>query len=146
MNNKYNHLKFNIIPKAYKYVLIDEDESNLKKESIIHNILQENEPSAIFIDKNEFSIIVNCDFNIKASILKVESDWCCFKIIGDMPFGTVQGLISKVSVALMKKNIGVCVVSTFKTDFFFIRKKYECEMISLLKEEGWEFTDNEYKI
>ena len=68
---------------------------------------------------------------------KEQNGWIGFKIIGEMPFGTVQGLISTISSCLMREEIGVCVVSTFQTDLFLVKKDRADKAIELLKNDGW---------
>ncbi len=134
MNNKYSHLKIQILETEYQYSLIKIN-TNLNDILIQNN--ETKKPVAVFISLEEKSIIAPIDFNLGTTIEKSEAGWTCFKIVGSMPFGTVQGLIANISNTLINEQIGVCVVSTFKSDWFFIRSKYLSFSIKLLEKEGW---------
>ncbi len=134
MIEKYKHLKIRILKEAYQYVLLKQD-SSLGDLSLL--FVNSKNPVALFISDEEKSFIAPTDLNPHVNIDKIEQGWLCFKIVGSMPFGTVQGLIANISNTLMKDNIGVCIVSTFKSDWFFIKSKYMDKSINLLTEEGW---------
>ncbi len=134
MIEKYKHLKIRILKEAYQYVLLKQH-STLEDLNIL--FLNSKKPVALFISDEEKSFIAPSDLDLHVEIDKIETGWICFKIIGSMPFGTVQGLIAHLSSILMKDNIGVCIVSTFKSDWFFIKSKYMDKSINLLNEEGW---------
>lgn len=53
-------------------------------------------PIAIFSSPDELSLIAPVNF-LFSEAEKIQAQWKCFKIEGDMPFGTVQGLIAKIS-------------------------------------------------
>src|SRR4051812_33391646 len=130
---KFNQLKLKVLDQEFKYVLLD----GIKDASTIFMSESTPSPFALFVNTDEISAIVPSTTIVKAD--KEESDWKCIRIIGEMPFGTVQGLIAKVSNSLISESIGICVVSTFKTDWFFIKQMNLEKAMIRLKKDGWEF-------
>ena len=131
---KYEHLKLKVLPGEYKYLLLDNrsELSDLLK-------IEVSVPMALFCSVDEVSAIVPSSIEYAAK--KVEPGWICIRIIGEMPFGTVQGLIAEISGILAAKNMGICVVSTFLTDWFFVKAKNAPGAIDALKLAGWNFVE-----
>jgi len=134
MSAKYAHLKLKLLKQDYQYSLFD---NNVDKVSIFTKVQSSKLPVAVFISEGEFSLMAPTEWALNVNVEKVEAGWSCFHIVGDMPFGTVQGLIANISAALFKDKIGVCIVSTFKSDWFFIRKVYLEQSINILTKGGW---------
>jgi hypothetical protein len=128
---KFAHLKLKKISLPYKYVLLD----NLNAFKLLASQVDSKTPIALFASPTEFSAIIPEDIQIPA--LKTEKDWACIGIVGDMPFGTVQGLIASISTTLIAESIGICVVSTFKTDWFFIKNENFANAVQALTNGGW---------
>jgi hypothetical protein len=130
---KYAHLKLKVLKENFKYVLfetLNDATSALNKEA-------PNYPYALFVSAEEVSAILPSTIAVRTQ--KEEPDWICMRIIGEMPFGTVQGLIAEISSALMAQGLGLCVVSTFKTDWFFVKAKNLDKAKDALVTIGWEF-------
>lgn len=129
---KYSHLKLKVLDEKFKYVLFNNigEVENLLTQPLNKNYI------SIFLSKDEISAILPSDMQTDI-VKKTEDDWSCLKIVGEMPFGSVQGLISHISSLLAPNNIGVCIVSTFLTDLFFIRNKYLDSTVSILRKNGW---------
>ncbi|MDD4843156.1 MAG: ACT domain-containing protein [Anaerotignum sp.] len=53
---------------------------------------------------------------------KHEDGWVGFRVAGQMDFSLV-GILSKISGCLSEKKISIFAVSTFDTDYIFIKKK-----------------------
>ena len=130
---RFDHLKLKILEGSYKYVLLESSADLLEKFG--HST---NKPIAILKSPEELSAIIPSEMEIHG-ITKVEHDWVCMKIVGEMPFGTVQGLIAEVSGLLAANKMGVCVVSTFLTDWFFLRSKNLDSAVTVLANAGWQF-------
>ena len=130
---KYSHLKLLRLENEFKYVLFETSDHFNQAVSVLTS---NNLDFFCFSFKGEKSLVCSVDEVIFSSS-KEQDGWIGFKIIGDMPFGTVQGLISTISSCLMKEEIGVCVVSTFKTDLFLIKKEKSDRALELLKDAGW---------
>ena len=134
LDKKYSHLKIKILKDDYQYSLLKSQEDLVQVNSFFKSI---NEPVALFMSDEEISLMAPTKLSQKLNTEKVEAGWLCFRIVGSMPFGTVQGLIAKISNTLFQEQIGICVVSTFKSDWFFIRTKYQEKAIELLSQAGW---------
>lgn len=134
-NSKYDHLRLKVLDIEYQYSLIRDLSCFSEISSSILTFSKY--PIGIFISETEFSVVTPSDVDLSKFSIKSEANWTCFHIVGDMPFGSVQGLISQISSTLYEKQIGICVVSTFKSDWFLIRSKYKDLGINLLKESGW---------
>ncbi len=138
MTNKFEHLRIKVLEQEYQYVLLKES----SREDFFSNhrtsIKNSNQyPIAFFSDQDEFSVIAPTHMDFSSDAKDTKTGWSCLKIIGDMPFGSVQGLIFNISSHLFSKGVGICVVSTFKSDWFFIRSKYQEQAIAVLTEIGW---------
>lgn len=134
MNNKFNHLILKVLKQEYQYSLF---KSNTDAKSIFELLKTIKEPLGVFLSENEFSMIAPVNKNLEMFSDKIEAGWNCLQIIGEMPFGTVQGLIASISNVLYSGGLGVCIVSTFSTDWFFIRMKEQQLAIELLQKDGW---------
>lgn len=134
---KYAHLKLQKLTDEFKYVLFDNSDHCNNAISVLS---KRNADFFSFSFKGEKSLI--CSSNeIGFDSSKTQDGWVGFKIIGEMPFGTVQGLISTISSSLFKDNIGVCIVSTFMTDIFLIKKDKAVRAMELLVNDGWRIQD-----
>ena len=136
-DEKFKHLKLRVLPKEYKYVLFESDYDFLDAVAVMIN-LPKDELCFSFRCDDEFSMIVPNTCKVRSH--KEEKEWKAMRIVGEMPFGTVQGLIASLSSTLQKGQIGTCAVSTYLTDVFFIRSKNLDAALTVLKNEGWEFT------
>jgi hypothetical protein len=72
--------------------------------------------------------------------VKVKSDknWRCLKINGILDF-TLTGIISAITQPLADAGIGTFVLSTFNTDYFFVKNHNLSQTISTLKSVGFRF-------
>tara|TARA_B100001248_G_scaffold262454_1_gene258537 strand:+ start:6219 stop:6617 length:399 start_codon:yes stop_codon:yes gene_type:complete len=130
--NKYEHLRLSILPMTFKYILLENSEDLVK-------CLSNNEarPIALFQSEEESSAIIPDNVNVPCQ--KEELGWSCITIVGEMPFGTVQGLIATITNALFEEGLGVCVVSTYLSDWFFVRTKNLEAVKDCLEKNNWSF-------
>lgn len=129
----FTHLKLKIVDSKFKYVLL----KDFKSLTRLANSIMPGRPSALFMASEEASAIVPSETEVEA--IKTESNWACVQVVGEMPFGTVQGLIASISATLNSESIGICVVSTFLTDWFFVKSNQMDKAVAALKNTGWEF-------
>src|ERR1700681_2243079 len=116
---KFKHLKLKLLSHEFKYVLFETSNAFWKAvEDYRKNPI---EPYFLFHTQDDHSLLVPVNSNVAGS--KEEREWKAFRIVGEMPFGTVSGLIATITEVLRKDEIGVCVISTFFTDFFFVKEK-----------------------
>lgn len=135
ISTKYSHLKLKVLENDYIYVLFDSSE---QFNNALLGLNQSHADFFCFSFRGEKSLICSeKDLNFK--FLKSQGGWSGIKIEGEMPFGTVQGLISTITSTLSNKGIGACVISTFLTDLFLVKKSNLSMVKEILSNEGWEF-------
>jgi uncharacterized protein len=135
--DKYKHLKLKVLEGEFKYALFSSSKDLWDNVKVVQTFSSD-EPYFIFSTPDDYSMMIRDDCSVVAS--KEEPGWKAFRIIGDMAFGTVEGLIATISAPLKEKGLGLCIVSTFLTDYFFIREKNLRLAIEILTEKGWNFT------
>jgi uncharacterized protein len=69
---------------------------------------------------DEFSILTNCQTRFPH--LKSEKGWKGFKVAGILDFSLV-GIIHEITKPLKENGISVFVVSTFNTDYLFVKEE-----------------------
>lgn len=137
--DKFKHLKLKVLPGEFKYVLF-KDEAHLKEAlPKLCSLSLETEPFFLFQSSADRSAIIPSHVEVNSE--KVQAGWIGIRIIGEMPFGTVQGLIATVTEALRKKGMGACVISTYLTDYFLIKKDNVKAAKATLEAEGWVFVE-----
>lgn len=71
-----------------------------------------------------------------------EDGWRAFRIEGVLDFSLV-GILAKISSLLAEEQIGIFAVSTFNTDYIFVKKENELKALSKLSQTGYKVrTDN----
>ncbi|MGE4233070.1 MAG: ACT domain-containing protein [Bacteriovoracia bacterium] len=137
--DKFKHLKLRILSGEFKYVLFKDDAQLKEALPKLCSLALETEPFFLFRTSADRSAIVPAHVEVTAE--KIQGSWIGIRIIGEMPFGTVQGLIATVTEALRKKGMGACVISTYLTDFFLIKKDNLTTAKATLEAEGWVFVE-----
>jgi hypothetical protein len=138
LDRKFAHLKLRVVNAEYKYVLFDNREKFLQAMKTISEQIT-NLPYSIFFTQDECSAIIPSQLPIDSEQDKDVKEWACFHIVGEMPFGTVEGLIAIISNTLCEASIGICAVSSYKTDLFFVKVKNLEKAKKALIQKGWEF-------
>ena len=64
-----------------------------------------------------------------------EDDWIAFRIEGVLDFSLI-GILAEISALLAEEKIGILAVSTFNTDYFFVKKENEMKAMSKLSRNG----------
>ncbi|MCL2286795.1 MAG: ACT domain-containing protein [Firmicutes bacterium] len=80
----------------------------------------------VFLCKTDDEISLVCEAaHVPTGAIAVESGWKGLKIAGVLDFGMV-GIIAKISNILAQAGISVFVVSTYNTDYIFVKaENYE---------------------
>ena len=94
-----------------------------------------NAETTAFFSPRDPSLLVECDFH--ADAIGEESSWTALETEGEMPFGSVPGLIASISQSLVGQGIGVCVISSFEKDLFLIRTSKIETACGILTQAGW---------
>jgi len=137
ITEKYSHLKIELLKGDYKYVLFSERASFKKA---FESLALQQVDFCSFCFKGEYSLICSTDLDMEDTS-KIQKGWSAMRIVGDMPFGSVQGLIANISSSLYKDNLGVCIISTFQTDIFFLKKENVSKAKETLSACGWEILE-----
>jgi len=138
LDQKFAHLKLRVVGAEYKYVLFDDQAKFLQAVKTISEQVTDL-PYSIFFTQDERSAIIPSELSVDSVKDKDVKEWSCFHIVGEMPFGTVEGLIAMISNTLRDASIGICAVSSYKTDLFFVKVKNLENAKKALAEKGWEF-------
>ena len=91
-----------------------------------------------FIGKTDEEISLVCktdDTPIKTT--ERDDGWKGFRIQGILDFSLI-GILSKLSGILAESNIGIFAVSTFNTDYIFVKAENFERALSVLSEEGYD--------
>lgn len=83
--------------------------------------------------EDELSVLTTCkkDFGFVSS----GQQWKGFKVEGTLDFGMV-GILNEITGLLRENNISVFVISTFNTDYFFVRKRDFLQAREIFKRKG----------
>lgn len=91
----------------------------------------------LFYAKTDNEISLVCDVrDCPSGVEKVEYGWSGLKIAGTLAFSMV-GVIAGISSLLAKANISIFVVSTYNTDYIFLKVQQYKEAIQVLSAAGY---------
>lgn len=84
-----------------------------------------------------------CPINmVPKETLEREDGWRGFRVCGQLDFSLI-GIISRISDVLAKNKIGIFVISTFDTDYVFVKEENFAKTIKVLEEDGYIFEEIE---
>lgn len=89
--------------------------------------------------KDELSII--CWQNSVPDEVAKNGNWRCLKIAGPLDFSAV-GILNSLTQPLAKKGIGILAISTYETDYIFVREEQLPETLKILINKGHEINHN----
>jgi len=91
----------------------------------------------IFLSKTDEEISLVCESRfVPENAVAVESGWGAFKIAGTLDFGVI-GVIARISEILSKAGISIFAVSTYDTDYVFLKSCDYGKGIALLGGSGY---------
>ena len=94
----------------------------------------------VFVGKTDEEISLVCETSVVPDNTTERSDgWKAFRIEGKLDF-TLIGILSKISTALAKNNIGIFAISTFNTDYILVKAADFEKAIGVLAEKGYRIT------
>lgn len=70
--------------------------------------------------------------------IECENGWRGFRIEGTLDFSLI-GILSKISAVLAENKIGIFVVSTYNTDYVFVKSENFKKAVKVLEDAGYEF-------
>jgi len=74
--------------------------------------------------------------DVPANAVEREDGWKAFRIQGTLDFSLI-GILSKLAALLAQRNIGIFAVSTYNTDYIFIKKGNYDQAVAALLEAGY---------
>lgn len=90
-----------------------------------------------FIGKTDEENSVVCRTeDVPENTIEREDGWKAFRIGGVLDFSLI-GILAKISALLAEENIGIFVVSTFNTDYIFVKEENEMRALSKLSQAGY---------
>lgn len=92
----------------------------------------------VFIGKtDEENSLVCPETAVPDNITDRDDGWRAFRIEGVLDFSLI-GILAEISALLAKNQIGIFAVSTYNTDYIFIKDKSFDKAIKILTENGFE--------
>ena len=79
--------------------------------------------------------------DIPADTIACEKGWRAFRVCGTLDFSLV-GILSNIASALAKEHIPVFAVSTFNTDYIFVKDEYFQRAVQALRSIGCQIKNN----
>ena len=87
----------------------------------------------------EISLVCKTE-DVPENTLVRDDGWKGFRIEGILDFSLV-GILSKISSILAENRIGIFAVSTYNTDYIFVKEENFSKAINALKDSGYNVTD-----
>jgi len=91
----------------------------------------------VFLSKTDEEISLVCESCfVPENPIAVETGWKALKITGILDFGMI-GIIAKISDILSHASVSIFVVSTYNTDYIFLKSFNYEKSIALLEKSGY---------
>ena len=74
--------------------------------------------------------------SVPDNVIEREDGWRAFRIQGILDFSLI-GILSKITTILAEHKIGVFAISTFNTDYIFVKEENFCRAIELMCSAGY---------
>lgn len=84
---------------------------------------------------DEYSLVCRCE-DVPRDCVKREDGWCGFKIVGTLDFSLV-GILARISSILAESGISIFAVSTYKTDYVFVKSEFFDAAVGQLEKNGY---------
>ena len=89
--------------------------------------------------RQQFSFLVCPETDLPAAVLQCERGWRALKICGVLDFALV-GILAKISSLLANAGISIFAVSTYNTDYIFIKESHLQKAAAALRTNGYQIT------
>ena len=110
----------------------------LNKNELIPEWAQNSDFFSITKTCDELSIV--CSQDAIPNDIKCEKDWRILKIEGPLDFSLV-GILASISTILAQKGISIFAISTYDTDYIFVKNKDIDNAIESLIKERYEIIE-----
>ena len=87
----------------------------------------------------EISLVCKTE-DVPENTLERDDGWKGFRITGVLDFSLI-GILSKISSILAENKIGIFAVSTYNTDYIFVKEENFGKAINALKDSGYDITE-----
>jgi hypothetical protein len=77
---------------------------------------------------------------VPQNVIKRDDGWKVFRIQGILDFSLI-GILSGIAGILAKESISVFAVSTFKTDYMFVKNRNYEKTMEILKQNGYSIVE-----
>lgn len=122
-------MQLELLPELYAICQLDQSEHR-----DISRIWRTTTPFAVINAADELTVIGSQA--AAPADARVESGYRCFRVAESLAFDVV-GVIAAISSVLSGANIPIFVVSTYNTDYVFVKQEYLGTVISELAEHGY---------
>ena len=109
-----------------------------KVDSLLSEVLQK--PFTFTAATDEESSVVCITENVPKNILCRNDGWMAFRIEGTLDFSLI-GILSRITSLLAENDIGIFAVSTYNTDYIFVKEENFLPALSVLKKNGYEIKE-----
>jgi len=90
------------------------------------------------VSKTENEVSLVCSEVIEVQSLQSSKDWKCIKVKGPLDFD-LTGILAGISDILAQANISIFAISTFDTDYIFVKKHDLSSATTKLRQTGYTF-------
>ena len=91
----------------------------------------------VFLSRTDEEISLVCPADLcPQNVIAVETDWKALRVDGVLDFSMV-GVLSRISGILAAENISIFVISTYNTDYIFLKSQDFEKSISLLEKNDY---------
>ena len=87
----------------------------------------------------EISLVCKTE-DVPEETLERDDGWKGFRITGVLDFSLI-GILSKISSILAENKIGIFAVSTYNTDYIFVKEENFEKALNALKDSGYDITE-----
>lgn len=120
-------MNFRILPGAFAICKVAKLPSNLS----------EIQPVFLAVTAEEISLVCPEQAEVE-NVLKREDGWRGFFIDGILDFSLI-GVLAAISKVLSQEKIGIFVLSTYNTDYIFVKEENFAAAVTALKNHGYSF-------
>ncbi len=94
-----------------------------------------------FIEKTEDENSLVClTSDVPINVTQREDGWKAFRVQGNLNFSLI-GILSKISNILANNKISIFAISTFNTDYVFVKENNFQKALDILSENGYNVID-----
>ena len=86
--------------------------------------------------KDEISIVVPSSLELNSA--ECNKDWACIRVLGTLDF-KLTGILSMLSGVLAEAQISIFAISTYDTDYIFVKTEKKSEAVAVLEAAGHKF-------